>query len=114
MLQRGVHVGLGTDIAGGASPSILENARQAVIASRTLESGVDPAQGRQQRRRGASRIDALPAFWLATAGGGVALDLPIGIFRVGYQFDAIVVDAGSANSNLHLHPASAPEENLGR
>ena len=41
MLQHGVHVGLGTDIAGGASPSLLENARHAIIASRTLESGVD-------------------------------------------------------------------------
>lgn len=112
MLQRGVHVGLGTDIAGGASPSILENARQAVIASRMLESGVDPAQSRDQRRRESSRIDALTAFWLATAGGGVALDLPIGVFREGYQFDAIVVDAGSANSNLHLDPADAPEEVL--
>ncbi len=42
ILQQGVNVGLGTDIAGGASPSILENARHAVIASRLLESGVSP------------------------------------------------------------------------
>jgi len=112
MLGHGVHVGLGTDIAGGASPSILDNARQAVIASRTLESGVDPLQGRQQRRRESSRIDALTAFWLATAAGGVALDLPIGIFRQGYEFDAILIDANTANGNLHLDPADAPEETL--
>lgn len=108
MLEHGVHVGLGTDIAGGASPSILENARQAVIASRVLESGVDPAQGRDQRRRESSRIDALTAFWLATAGGGVALDLPIGLFREGYEFDAILIDANAPNGNLHLSPADAP------
>ncbi len=46
MLDAGVHVGLGTDIAGGASPSLLENARHAVINSRMLEAGVDARQGR--------------------------------------------------------------------
>jgi guanine deaminase len=114
MLDHGVHVGLGTDIAGGASPSILENARQAVIASRTLESGVDPAQGRDQRRCESSRIDALTAFWLTTAGGGVALDLPVGLFREGYQFDAILVDAGTPHGNLNLDAADTPEEILQR
>jgi guanine deaminase len=112
MLDHGVHVGLGTDIAGGASPSILENARQAVIASRTLESGVDPAQSRGQRGRESSRIDALTAFWLATAGGGVALDLPVGLFSEGYQFDAILVDAGTPYGNLNLDAADTPEETL--
>jgi guanine deaminase len=112
ILDHGVHVGLGTDIAGGASPSILENARQAVIASRTLESGVDPTQGRDQRRCESSRIDALTAFWLATAAGGVALDLPVGLFREGYQFDAILVDAGTPHGNLNLDAADTPEEIL--
>jgi guanine deaminase len=112
MLEHGVNVGLGTDVAGGASPSILDNARQAVIASRTLESGVDPMLERQRRRRESSRIDALTAFWLATAAGGVALDLDIGLFREGYQFDALLIDAYAPNSNLHLDPADAPEEIL--
>jgi guanine deaminase len=102
ILERGVHVGLGTDIAGGASPSILDNARQAVIASRCLESGVDAGLPRDQRRRADSRVDALTAFWLATAGGGIALDLPIGQFREGYQFDAIRIDGRAAGSNLKV------------
>jgi guanine deaminase len=112
MLTRGVHVGLGTDIAGGASPSILENARHAVIASRILESGVDPTLSRTQRRSPGSRIDAVTAFWLATAGGGIALDLSIGLFREGYQFDAIVLDGQRPESNLRLGPNAAPEEVL--
>jgi guanine deaminase len=112
ILQNGVHVGLGTDIAGGASPSILDNARQAVIASRMLESGVDPAQSRDQRRRPDSRIDALTAFWLATAGGGIALDLPVGLFKEGFQFDAILVDSRARDSNLHLEASDSPEEVL--
>ena len=106
MLQQGLHVGLGTDIAGGASPSILENARHAVIVSRLLESGVDPSVGRTQRRSPDARIDAVTAFWLATAGGGVALDLPIGIFREGYQFDAVVIDSRAPGGNLRLDESS--------
>jgi guanine deaminase len=112
ILERGVHVGLGTDIAGGASPSILENARQAVIASRSLESGVDARLAREERRRPESRVDALTAFWLATTGGGVALDLPIGLFREGFQFDAIRIDAGQAGSNLRLAPEDSPTDLL--
>jgi guanine deaminase len=112
LLQQGVNVGLGTDIAGGASPSILENARHAVIASRLLESGVDPDQERQARRRPDSRIDALTAFWLATAGGGVALDLPVGVFKEGYQFDAMLVDARSRAGNLRFDTRDPPPEIL--
>ena len=109
MLQRGVHVGLGTDISGGASPSVLENIRHAVIASRSLEAGVDPRLGRAARRSPDSRIDAATALWLATAGGGIALDLPIGVFLEGYQFDAIVIDAQTPGSNLYVTENSAPE-----
>jgi guanine deaminase len=112
MLEQGVHVGLGTDISGGASPSILENARHAVIASRSLESGVDAQLRRASRRSPGSRIDAATAFWLATAGGGIALDLPIGLFREGYQFDAIVLDGRAPESNLRLEESAAPEELL--
>jgi guanine deaminase len=109
MLEQGVHVGLGTDISGGASPSILENARHAVIASRSLESGVDPRLSRERRHSPDSRIDAATAFWLATAGGGIALDLRIGVFREGYQFDAIVLDGQTPDSNLRLEDNAAPE-----
>jgi len=112
ILQQGVHVGLGTDIAGGASPSILDNARHAVIASRSLESGVSPAQERDRRRSPDSRIDAATAFWLATAGGGIALDLPIGVFKEGFQFDAILVDARAQDSNLRLDSNDAPADVL--
>jgi guanine deaminase len=109
ILQQGVHVGLGSDIAGGASPSILENARHAVMASRALESGVDPSLDRGTRRRPDSRIDALTAFWLATAGGGIALDLPVGLFREGFQFDAVLIDAQVPESNLRVDVDDTPE-----
>ena len=112
VLNQDVHVGLGSDIAGGASPSILDNARHSVIASRILESGVDPTQRRDLRRHPAARIDAATAFWLATAGGGVTLDLPIGVFREGFQFDALVINARVPGSNLHFDRHDAPQEML--
>jgi guanine deaminase len=112
ILRRGVHVGLGSDIAGGGSPSILDNARYAVMSSRMLESGVDSAQNRQQRRREDSRIDALTAFWMATAGGGIALELPVGVFREGFQFDALRIDAAAPDSNLHFDRGDTPEQAL--
>ncbi len=112
MLDRDVHVGLGTDIAGGASPSLLENARHALIAARHLENGVDAALAPGERKRPGARISTAEAFWLATAGGGVALDLPIGVFETGYQFDAIVVDAAVPGSNLFLSPDDGAEDIL--
>jgi guanine deaminase len=112
LLEADVHVGLGTDIAGGASPSIFDSARQAVIASRSLEGGVDLALPPDRRGCPDSRITAIQAFWLATAGGGIALDLPIGRFAEGYQFDAILVDTQAPNSNLRLYTDDAPEDVL--
>lgn len=112
ILQQGVHVGLGSDIAGGPSPSILENARYAVTASRTLEAGVDPALARDLRRRSDSRIDAPTAFWLATAGGGIALDLPVGVFREGFQFDAMVLDPATDGSNLRIDSDESAQDIL--
>ena len=42
-LDKGVRVGLGTDISGGPSASMFDSCRMAVAASRMLESGVDAA-----------------------------------------------------------------------
>ena len=37
---------------------------------------------------------------MATAGGGQALGLDVGLFKPGYAFDAIVVDTRIPDSNL--------------
>jgi guanine deaminase len=100
MLEEGLHIGLGTDIAGGASASVFESARQAVACSRLLESGTNPEVPPEGRGVPGSRIDFRTAFRLATAGGGEALDLPIGLFRPGYAFDAILVQSGLPDGNL--------------
>ncbi len=109
VFARGVNIGLGTDISGGANASLLNSARHAVIASRVLESGVDPEIARQDRRREGARITAAEAFWLATAGGGIVLDTAIGLFKPGYAFDALVIDPGP---DLNGAPHDAPDELL--
>jgi guanine deaminase len=103
-LKLGVHVGLGTDISGGPSASQFDSCRQAISASRMLESGVDANTPANERGTHGSRIDYIEAFYLATAGGGVLLDEPIGLFRKGYRFDALHINASSADSNLMYFP----------
>ncbi len=113
-LARAVHVGLGTDIAAGASPSMLDAARHAVAVSRALESGVDPRLPRAGRGRGQARIGPITAFWLATAGGGMVLDLPVGLFRPGHAFDAVVIDPDAPGSNLAIPAGDTAEQALER
>ena len=104
-LEKGLNVGLGTDISGGPSGSMLEACRTTVQSSRQLEEGVDPRDSRETRGTPNARIDMLTAFHLATAGGGVALDLPIGLFQPGYQFDAIAIDPDAADGTVRLFGA---------
>lgn len=99
-LDAGVNVGLGTDISGGPSPSILDNGRHAIAASRALEEGVDPAQSPDLRRRPGTRIDFREAFWLSTRGGAEVLGLDAGLFRAGAAFDAVLIDLAAPGSNV--------------
>ena len=103
-LEKSVRVGLGTDISGGYSAFLLDNARAAVTHSRMLEDGVDPGLPGASRGAGPSRVTYRDAFYLATKGGAEVLDLPVGAFEVGRQFDAILVrppeDAGDGGDVL--------------
>lgn len=92
-LEKSVRVGLGTDISGGPSASLFDGCRHAISSSRNLEEGVDPALAAGDRGTSNSRIDFREAFYLATAGGADVLDIRVGRFAEGYQFDAILVDA---------------------
>jgi guanine deaminase len=99
-LERGVHIGLGTDISGGPGPSVLGAMADAVVMSRLLEDGVDARLPAADRGVPDSRVGFAEAFYLGTRGGGVALDLPIGVFSPGMLFDAVVVDTTAAESDL--------------
>jgi guanine deaminase len=102
-LEKGLNIGLGTDISGGPSASLFENARAAILMARVLESGVDPHLDAASRASGTpARVDFRHAFHLATAGGGKALDLAIGLFAPGFHFDAIVVDPEAEKGTMRL------------
>ncbi len=99
-LDRGLKVGLGTDISGGPSPSVLHNCQVAINVSRALEDGVNPAMSKTERGTPSARIDYRDVFWMATVGGATALGLKVGLLAKGFDFDAIVIDANVADSNL--------------
>jgi len=113
--EQGIHVGLGTDISGGYSPSMYENIRQAVVMSRVLETGVDAQRPEAERGLGTARISLAEAFWLATAGGAEALGLPLATFEPGKAFDLQVIDTKREYYDLSgFGVYNAPEDRLAR
>nr|WP_255555404.1 guanine deaminase [Enterovibrio paralichthyis] len=103
LLDSGVNIGLGSDIAGAPSPSIFRAAFDAVSHSRVREEGVDTRLPAGARGVSGSRVSFLEAFWMATAGGGRVLNEKIGLFENGYHFDALVIKP-SALGNLRVWP----------
>ncbi|CAD0037781.1 unnamed protein product [Aureobasidium pullulans] len=83
LLDEGLTVGLGTDVSGGYSPSILEEARQAILVSRHVAM-VDGD---------AAKLSTEEALWLATRGGAkvVGLESRVGGFEVGMDWDAQMI-----------------------
>ncbi|MDQ1324262.1 MAG: guanine deaminase, partial [Chloroflexota bacterium] len=104
LVDRGVHVGLGTDVAGGASPSLLHQAHDAVTVSRLLRDGVDRARPPAGRGVSGSAIDTTFAFWLATLGGASVLGIPVGLLAPGRRFDAVLIDTTSRRGSLRVWP----------
>jgi len=90
-LDHNVLVGLGTDIAGGPTPSLIGQAARAIDVSRHLENGVDQRLSPPERGVANSRVDATTAFYLATLGGANVLGEPIGLLEPGRRFDAVVM-----------------------
>jgi guanine deaminase len=77
-------VGLGTDMSGGYSPSILEAARQALLVSRHVAMG---------EKGDAAKLSVEEVLYLATRGGAkvVGMAEKVGGFEVGKQFDAQLI-----------------------
>ncbi|MFT3774955.1 MAG: amidohydrolase family protein [Minicystis sp.] len=104
LLAAGTRIGLGTDVAGGASPGLLRQCHDAVTVSRMLRDGVDRDRPRAERGVADSAIDVVTAFWLATAGGAAVLGAPVGLIEVGRRFDAVLVDTTSRAGSLRVWP----------
>ena len=98
LLTAGNLVGLGTDVAGGYQPSMMDSCRMAVVASRAFDqqrrhptnsSAVD-------QKKPTAVMDYRHAFYLATLGGAESLNLQdyLGNFAVGKQMDAVILSPG--------------------
>ena len=98
--KQGLNICLGTDISGGFSPSLYDNIKHSVMASRMLNDGVDNKLSADNRGTNNARVSVFEAFYLATTGGGEALKLPLGIFKEGYICDFQVIDINSPNNKL--------------
>lgn len=82
MMEMGIHVGLGSDIAGGYSVCILRAMADAVYLSKLqwLKSGKKD-----------SFLTIPEVFYLGTMGGGQFFG-KVGCFNPGYEMDALVID----------------------
>ncbi len=95
-LDEGLSVGLGTDVAGGASLSMWRAMSDAVAASKLRWRLVDDGLG---------ALTWQEALWLATVGGGSFFGF-VGKFEEDYEFDALVVDDSALRTPREL---SVPE-----
>jgi guanine deaminase len=86
LLDKGIEIGLGTDMSGGYSPSILEAVKQALLVSRHL--AMEEGDG--------CKLSVEEGLYLSTRGGAqvVGLEKTIGGFEVGMQWDAQLIGMG--------------------
>ncbi|RMZ89795.1 hypothetical protein DV736_g2960, partial [Chaetothyriales sp. CBS 134916] len=90
-LDSGLDVGLGTDVSGGYSPSILEAVRQACLVSRH----VGYIHGGDSRHS----LSVNDALYLGTVGGAkvVGMEGKLGAFEEGMLWDVQEIDLGDLN-----------------
>ena len=93
-LEAGLHVGLGSDIAGGTSLSILHAMADAIQVSKLYWRLVDSS---------AKPLTLEEAFYLGTEGGGSFFG-KVGSFREGYEFDAVILNSSTIPTPLSLSP----------
>jgi len=100
-LEEGLPVGLGTDVAGGHTESVLDSIREAVQVSKLYWRLVDSSK---------KPLTMPEAFYLATKGGGKFFG-KAGGFDAGYPFDALVLDESQIKTT---RDDLKPEERLER
>ncbi|CAH0388342.1 unnamed protein product [Bemisia tabaci] len=84
LLNNKIKVGLGTDVAGGYNPTILDAMRRAIDVSNHIFLSNPEYRP----------LNYKEVFYLATMGGAAALSLgeKIGNFKIGKDFDALLVN----------------------
>lgn len=95
-LDEGLHIGLGSDIAGGFSLSLFRAMADSIQVSKLRWRLVDDSQ---------KPVTLEEAFYMATLGGGSFFG-KVGSFEKGYEFDALVLDDSSLR---HPQPLTVRE-----
>jgi len=111
-IDRGVKVGLGSDIAGGYELGIMNAMRLSVVISRLLEGDRIINTGAEELDVPITdddknlSIDWKESLYLATKGGAVALGLPegYGTFHMGAPFDAQLIRIYNPETALGVGP----------
>lgn len=105
LMKSGITVGLGTDMSGGYSPSILEMARQAMLVSRHVAM----TDGDE------AKLSVEEALYLATLGGAKAVGLEdrVGSFEVGKEFDAQLIHLDHVSDDGELGEDRGPVDVFG-
>ncbi|TGJ80116.1 hypothetical protein E0Z10_g8649 [Xylaria hypoxylon] len=102
LLDKGIQVGLGTDMSGGYSPSILEAARHAKLVSNHLVMPGGQLDNLWQEERDKAKLSVDEVLYLATRGGAQVVGLAdkIGAFEVGMQWDAQLIDLNAVPAEI--------------
>jgi guanine deaminase len=94
LLNEGLTIGLGTDVSGGFTSSMLNETREAILMSRhvAMDDGDE------------AKLSVEEGLYLATRGGAkvVGLEDRIGGFEVGMDWDAQLIELGSVNEKGYL------------
>ena len=113
VLDDGIKCGLGSDIAGAPNSSIFRSCLDAVSYSRVREDGTSIKLPQEKRGEKNKRITFLEAYWLATVGGGQVLGSNTGLFKKGYEFDALIVDTSIPDTDIYiLNELDSPKDIL--
>jgi len=81
-MDKGINIGLGSDVAGGCHISIFRAMSDAIQSSKFYWRLIDQSY---------KPLSICEAFYLGTAGGGAFFG-KVGSFEEGYEFDAVVID----------------------
>ncbi|KAH8117386.1 guanine deaminase [Phellopilus nigrolimitatus] len=104
MLDRGIKVGLGTDVSGGFSPSILTVIQLASICSKmvAVQSSASPAPPFDAQSQFANKqLPLATLLYLSTMGGASLCCMAdkIGSFAPGKSFDALIISTRPETRN---------------
>ena len=110
-----IPVALGTDVAGGYSPSILDAIRQTLIASQAKSfqhKAVDDTVEGSSMTTGYKPLNYREAFHIATMGGAkvLGMDKVVGNFRPGKKMDCLVVDVDAPGSPIDIFDGEGVSE----